>query len=270
MEASALLVDTHAHLNAEEFDKDREAVIGRAVAAGVGAIIDIGSDLDSCRKSVALARRPGLYATVGIHPHSARHMAKWVGEIETLAASPGVVAIGEIGLDYYRNLSEPSAQRDCFTHFLGLARSLGLPVVVHDRDAHDDVVDLLRLEHAGDTGGVMHCFSGDVEMAKKCLDMGFYISLAGPVTFRNNARAQQVVRMVPDSRLLLETDCPYLTPEPYRGMRNEPGMVRVIAERASALKGVPPARVVDATGANAQRLFGLNRGRRLVAANLER
>jgi len=264
-----LLVDTHAHLNDEEFDRDREAVIGRAVSAGIRAIIDIGSDLDSCRKSVKLAQRSGLYATVGIHPHSARHMSEWAREIETLATSPGVVAIGEIGLDYYRNLSEPSAQRDCFVHFLGLARSLGLPVVVHDRDAHKDIVDLLRLEHAGDTGGVMHCFSGDVEMAEKCLDMGFYISLAGPVTFKNNTRAQQVVRMVPDSRLLLETDCPFLTPEPYRGMRNEPGMVRVVAERVAALKGVPSAQVVDVTGANAQRLFGLNKGRRLAAANLE-
>jgi TatD DNase family protein len=264
-----MLVDTHAHLNGKEYDQDREAVIGRAVAAGVGAIIDVGSDLESSRKSVQLAQRAGLYATVGIHPHSARHMAKWVREIERLATSPGVIAIGEIGLDYYRNLSEPSAQRDCFMHFLGLARRMGLPVVVHDRDAHKDTVDLLRLARAGDAGGVMHCFSGDAEMAAECLDMGLYISLAGPVTFENNRRAQQVVKMVPDDRLLLETDCPYLTPEPYRGMRNEPGMVRLIAERVASLKGVSTAYIVDATGANAQRLFGLNKGRRLVAANLE-
>ena len=264
-----MLVDTHAHLNGEEFDCDREAVIRRAVAAGVGAIIDVGSDLDSCRKSVELAGRPGLYATAGIHPHSARHMGVWLRDIEALAESPGVVAIGEIGLDYYRNLSTPSAQRECFVHFLGLARRLGLPVIIHDRDAHKDTLDLLRLEHAGDTGGVMHCFSGDVEMAKKCLDMGFHISIAGPVTFKNNARGQQVARNVPGDRLLLETDCPFLTPEPHRGMRNEPGMVRVVAERVAALRGVPLAQVVEATGAYAQRLFGLSKGRRLVAPNLE-
>ncbi len=264
-----MLVDTHAHLNAEEFDRDREAVIGRAVSAGVAAIIDVGSDLESCRKSLELSRRPGLYATVGIHPHSAKFMSAWLMDIERMATLPGVVAIGEIGLDYYRNLSGPSVQRECFVHFLGLARRAGLPVIIHDRDAHEDTVDLLRLEHAGDTGGVMHCFSGDVEMAKKCLDMGLCISIAGPVTFRNNACGQQVARFIPDSRLLLETDCPFLTPEPHRGKRNEPAMVRAVAERVAALRGVPLEKIVEVTGANAQRLFGLNKGRRLVAANLE-
>lgn len=264
-----MLIDTHAHLNGEEFDRDREAVIGRAASAGVAAIIDIGSDLDSCRKSLELARRPGLYATVGIHPHSAKSMSAWLKDIELMAASPEVVAIGEIGLDYYRNLSEPSAQRECFVHFLELARRSGLPVIIHDRDAHQDTVDLLRLEHVEDSGGVMHCFSGDTEMARKCLDMGLYISIAGPVTFKNNARGQQVARFVPDDRLLLETDCPFLTPEPHRGKRNEPAMVQVVAERVAALRGVPLGKIVEVTGANAQRLFGLNKGRRLVAANLE-
>jgi TatD DNase family protein len=259
-----LLVDVHAHLDSEDFDRDREPVIVRAISAGVGVIINAGADLESSRRSVELAARPGIYAAVGIHPHDARHLHRWQADIEKMVGLPGVVAVGEIGLDYYRNLSEPRVQRDCFVHFIGLARRQGLPIIVHDRDAHRDIVDILRLEPAGQAGGVMHCFSGDWEVARACLDLGFYISIGGAVTFRGSSRAQHVAANVPLDRLLVETDCPYMAPDPYRGMRNEPGMVRVVAEKIAAIRSVPTNAVTEATWNNAFRLFGLNKGRTLV------
>jgi TatD DNase family protein len=262
-----VLVDTHAHLYAHEFDKDREAVIDRAISAGVAAILNIGCDLESSRQAVQSTGRQGIYATVGVHPHDARHFSEWKASIESLAAVAGVVAIGEIGLDYYRNLSEPKVQRDCFAHFIGLSRSLGLPIVIHDRDAHDDVLDMLRLEKGYENGGVLHCFSGDWDMAKKCVDMGFHIGIDGPVTYKNGTRLQEVAERLPLDRLLLETDCPYLTPEPHRGKRNEPAFVRLVAERVAAIRNLPVAELITATGDNAIRLFGLRKGKTLLPAN---
>lgn len=265
-----MLIDTHAHLDLERFDRDRESVISRAISAGVTAIINVGFDLQSSRRSVELARRPGFYAAAGIHPHDAKNLAKWEAEIERLLDSPGVVAVGEIGLDYYRNLSTPEEQRRCFAHFISIARKKRLPVIVHDRDAHEDIIDILKAEKAAEVGGVLHCFSGDWDMAKRALDLGFYISFAGPVTYTNATRSQNVAARVPEDRLLVETDCPYLAPHPYRGMRNEPGMVRLVAEKVASLRGLGVEQIIEATGCNAARLFALDKGWRLRTANYSR
>ncbi len=263
-----MLVDTHAHLQSREFDRDRDVVIHRAMSAGVRAIINVGFDLETSQRALKLAQIEGMYATCGIHPHNAKHMTLWAAEVEQLIPSERLVAVGEIGLDYYRNLSAPEAQKECFARMIDLARRVRLPIVVHDRDAHKDILAMLKSEKAEQVGGVMHCFSGDWQMARDCLDMGFFISIAGPVTFKNSSRLQQVAASVPLDRLLIETDCPYLAPEPYRGMRCEPGMVRLVAERVASLRGESPESIQEATWQNAIRLFGLDKEQVLCAANI--
>lgn len=201
-----MLVDSHAHLQWASFDKDREEVIGRAREVGVECVVNIGFDVDGSRKGVELAERyRGLYATVGIHPHNASQFNDDVlDELRRLAGHAKVVAIGEIGLDYYRNLSPEMAQKRAFEAQLGLAEELGLPVVVHDREAHGEVLEILS-GFEGRVEGVMHCFSGGREMAERCVRYGFYISFAGPVTFPNSSRLQAIARWVDLSKILLET-----------------------------------------------------------------
>ncbi|HIC92753.1 MAG TPA: TatD family deoxyribonuclease, partial [Anaerolineae bacterium] len=209
------LTDTHAHLDFPQFDGDREEVIERALAAGVRRIINVGADLASSRRAVALAEaHPPIYAAVGVHPHDAKTLTdEALAELLGLARHPKVVAIGEIGLDFYRDLSPREAQRQAFERQLALARELGLPVIVHDRNAHAEVMDVLRRRGLR---GVLHCFSGDLEMARQAIEMGFYISVAGPATFKNAKRLPEIVRQLPLERLLIETDCPYLAPHPHR------------------------------------------------------
>lgn len=270
MGSNCTLVDTHAHLQSAEFERDCDIVVSRAISAGVVSIINVGFDLETSRKACSMAKSDGFFAAVGVHPHYAKNSARWMAEIEKLASEPGVVAIGETGLDYYRNLSMPSVQRECFVRCIELAKQKRLPLVIHDRDAHDDITSILRSHDAGSYGGVLHCFSGDWKMAKQCLDMGFYVSIAGPVTFRSAQKLQEVAIKVPLDRLLLETDCPYLAPEPYRGMRNEPGMVRLVAEKVASLRGTSVELVCQATTRNAGVLFGLDRGTALRAPNLQK
>ncbi len=254
-----VLVDTHAHLVDEAYDRDRKEVIERARAGGVVQIVNVGFDLDSSRNSVALAREYDfIYAAVGVHPHdAARVPAGYLDELGKLARDQKVVAIGETGLDYYRHLSPRSEQRRVFREQLALARELELPVIIHDRDAHGEVLEIFRQDGLGPAGGVLHCFSGSWEMARECLRMGFYISLAGVVTYSKSTRLQSIAVNLPLERLLVETDCPYLSPEPRRGKRNEPVYVRYVLERIAGLRKMPATELATLTAQNARRLFRL-------------
>jgi len=254
------LFDTHAHLHFPDYADDLDAVLERAHAAGVCGMVTIGTDRETNQAVVALARRlPNVWATVGIHPHDAGDAVEAdFAEIEELARSEKkVVGIGEMGLDYFRNLSPPEAQRQVFRRQIHMARDLGKPVVIHCRDAHDDALAILADERAGEIGGVMHCFSGDVEIARRCLDLGLFISLAGPVTYKNARALPEVARFVPDDRLVVETDCPYLPPTPHRGKRNEPAYVALTAAFVAELRGVDPEALGATITANAATLFGI-------------
>jgi TatD DNase family protein len=255
-----MLIDTHAHLNDSRFDRDREQVIDRCMDDGLVCIINAGSDISSSIKSIDLARRYGpIYATVGIHPHDAKTADQnSIDILRPLARKEKVVAVGEIGLDYHYDFSPREQQKKVFRDQLGLAREMKLPVVIHDREAHNDTVRILKEERASDIGGVMHCFSGSKEMAKECMDMGFYISIAGPVTFDNARRAKEVARYIPLDKLLIETDSPYLTPVPFRGKRNYPGYVRYVAEEICRLKGIELDALIEQVAVNVKKLFNID------------
>ncbi|MDP2626064.1 MAG: TatD family hydrolase [Candidatus Rokubacteria bacterium] len=255
------LVDTHAHLHFPEFAEDLDAVLARARAAGVRAMVTIGTDRDTNPAAVALAERhPEIYATVGIHPHDAGAATEAdFDAMERLAReSAKVVALGEMGLDFFRNLSPRDAQERAFRRQIALARALRKPIVVHCRDAHDETLEILAGERVDEIGGVMHCFSGDVEVATRCLDLGLLISLAGPVTYKNARALPEVARVVPEDRLVVETDCPYLPPHPHRGQRNEPAHVAITAARVAELRGTDPDALGEALTRNAARLFHLS------------
>ena len=247
------LFDTHAHLHFPEFDTDREAMLGRARETGVRRILTIGTEPDSSRAAVELAEREAdVWAAVGIHPHDAAAADEAaLREIARLAAEPRVVAIGEIGLDYFRNLSPREDQQATFRALLDLARRVAKPVVVHCRDAHEDVLRILTEERVADVRGIMHCFSGDVGVARRCLDLGLLISLAGPVTYPNARALPDVARFVPADRLVIETDCPYLPPQGHRGQRNEPAYLSITAARVAELRGEPIEAMAARLTANA-------------------
>jgi len=208
-----------------------------------------------------MARRlPEVWATVGIHPHDAGDAVEAdFAEMEKLARSEAkVVGFGEMGLDFFRNLSPPEAQREVFRRQISMARELGRPLVIHCRDAHDETLAILAEERAREVGGVMHCFSGDVQIARRCLDLGLFISLAGPVTYKNARALPEVARFVPEDRLVVETDCPYLPPTPHRGKRNEPAYVALTAAFVAGLRGVTSEALGAAVTANAATLFGIS------------
>jgi TatD DNase family protein len=254
------LFDTHAHLHFADYADDLDAVLERAHEAGVRGMVTIGTDRETNQAVVELARRlPNVWATVGIHPHDAGEAVEAdFAEMEKLARSEAkVVGFGEMGLDFYRNLSPPEAQREVFRRQIAVARELGKPLVIHCRDAHDETLAILGEERAREIGGVMHCFSGDVEIARRCLDLGFFISLAGPVTYKNARALPEVARFVPEDRLVVETDCPYLPPTPHRGKRNEPAYVALTAAFVAELRGVAPDALGAAVTANAATLFGI-------------
>jgi TatD DNase family protein len=258
-----MLVDTHCHLDFPQFSADREATLERARAAGIELIVNPAADMESSRRAVALAERyPDVYAAVGIHPHDATSLdGATLAELRALARHPKVVAIGEIGLDYYRDLSPRPAQEVAFRRQLELAAELGKPVIIHDRDAHEDVVRILdewseaRGSTAEQPAGVLHAFSGDRALAEAAFRWGFMVSLGGPLTFQNARRLQELVRELPLAHLVVETDAPYLSPHPYRGQRNEPARVRLVAEVLAALQGLSLVEVSRQTTANARRLF---------------
>ena len=250
------MIDSHAHLTMRKYRNDLEAVLARARAGGIKAIVNIGFDIDSSADALRLAQEhDDLYAAVGVHPHDAETVDDFIlSYLEELSADPRVVAIGEIGLDYYRNLSPRRVQEEVFVKQLALAKKVGLPVIIHDRDAHRRVMEILKSEKAA--CGVMHCFSGDMGLARQALDLGFYISFAGPITY-NGGRAGDIMRKMPIDRLLVETDCPYLAPVPFRGKRNEPAYVKYVIERAATFLGKTPEEVEAVTDENARRLFSL-------------
>lgn len=253
-----MLVDTHAHLQWAIFDKDREHVISRARKVDVKYIINIGFDADGSREAIELAEKhKGLYATVGIHPHNASQLNENVlNKLRKLSENPKVVAIGEIGLDYYRNLSPREVQKKAFETQLLLAEELGLPVVIHDREAHIDTLETLS-KFKGKIKGIMHCFSGSKEMAEQCVKSDFYVSFAGPVTFPNTHKLQEIAKWIDLNKILLETDSPWLAPQDMRGKRNEPAFLPFIAKKIAKLKGISVDELAEATTENAKEIFQL-------------
>lgn len=254
-----MLFDTHVHLNIEQFDEDRDEVIQRAKAAGVEKMVVVGFDHETIHKAIALAEAHDfIYAAVGWHPVDAIDFTNedllW---LEELAHHKKVVALGEMGLDYYWDKSPKDVQKDVFRKQIALAKKVKLPIIIHNREATDDVIQLLQEEHAEEVGGIMHCFAGEVEHVEPCLDMNFYISLGGPVTFKNAKAPKEVAKVVPADRLLVETDCPFLAPHPHRGKRNEPAYVRLVAQQIADLRDTSIETIEQQTTANALRLFGI-------------
>ncbi|PLT27763.1 TatD family hydrolase [Peribacillus deserti] len=254
-----MLFDTHAHLNDEQFNEDLTEVIERAKAEGVSQIVVVGFDRPTINRAMELCETYDfIYAAVGWHPVDAIDLTeedlKW---IEELAAHPRVVAIGEMGLDYHWDKSPKDIQKEVFKKQIRLAKRVKLPIIIHNRDATADIVEILKEENAAEVGGIMHCFSGSAETAKECVNMNFYISLGGPVTFKNAKKPKEVAQEIPLEKLLIETDCPYLAPHPNRGKRNEPAYVKLVAEQIAELKGISLEEVAEATTRNARKLFGI-------------
>jgi TatD DNase family protein len=255
------LIDSHCHLDMEDFVQDRAEVLTRATDAGVSTMVTIGAGgpLEANHRAVALAAAHAqVYATVGVHPHEAAVVTDAVvAQIQELAGHPKVVGIGETGLDYYYDNSPRPQQRAAFARFVQLARGLRLPIVVHLRDADADAVEIMTAEGARDAGGVIHCFSGDSASARAFLDLGFHISFSGIVTFKSADALRAAARSVPADRLMVETDAPFLTPAPYRGRRNEPALVLQTAALLAEVRGEPFEVVAQNTRRNTQRLFRL-------------
>jgi len=254
-----MLFDTHAHLNADDFRDDLEEVIERANNVGVSDIIVVGFDHPTIERTMELVEKyDHIYGCIGWHPLDAidctEEELQW---IEQLCKHPKIVAYGEIGLDYHWDKSPKDIQQKLFRKQIRLAKKLRLPIAIHTRDAMEDTMTILKEEHAEEVGGIMHCFSGSVETAKECIKMNFYISLGGPVTFKNAKRPKAVAKEVPLDRILIETDCPYLTPHPYRGTRNEPAYVKLVAEQIADLKGISYEELAEATTKNAKFVFGI-------------
>jgi TatD DNase family protein len=253
-----VLIDSHAHIYYRDFAGDFDDMLKRADDAGVSAILVVGTDIESCRESIELAEKyPQLYAAVGIHPHDAGRVTEsCYDSIRTMAiSSHKVVAIGEIGLDFYRDRSPRDLQELVFRRFLQMAADLQKPVIIHDRDAHDRIMTILREETV--RRGVLHCFSGDAAMASEATALGFHISIPGTITYPGNKNLRDVVQSVSIDRMLVETDCPYLTPVPHRGKRNEPAYVRLAAEKVAEVKGLTLEDVARITTKNASNLFGI-------------
>ncbi|BFI97599.1 MULTISPECIES: TatD family hydrolase [Priestia] len=255
-----MLFDTHVHLNAEQYEDDLQEVINRALEKGVQNMVVVGFDEPTIKKAIQIAETYDfIYASVGWHPVDAVDMTdEHLAWIEELAQHPKVVALGEMGLDYHWDKSPKEVQKDVFRRQIRLARKVNLPIIIHNRDATEDVVTILKEEHVEEVGGIMHCFTGSIEVAKQCMDMNMYISFGGPVTFKNAKKPKEVATELPLDKLLIETDCPYLTPHPFRGKRNEPGYVSYVAEQIAELKGITYEELADITTANAKKLFGIN------------
>lgn len=255
-----MFIDTHVHLNADQYDEDLQEVITRALEAKVEKMIVVGFDRKTIERAMKLADEyEFIYAVIGWHPVDAidctEEDLKW---IEELSSHPKVVGIGETGLDYYWDKSPKDVQQKLFREQIRLAQKLKLPIIIHNREATGDIVKILREENAASVGGIMHCFSGSVETARECIAMNFIISLGGPVTFKNAKTPKEVATEIPLEHLLIETDAPYLAPHPYRGKRNEPSFVPLVAEEIARLKGISVEEVGRATSANAIKIFKLS------------
>ncbi|MEJ8302982.1 TatD family hydrolase [Saccharibacillus sacchari] len=255
-----MLFDTHTHMDAPEFEEDRDAAMARAVEAGVSRLVNIGFNRETIPTTLALAEKYDfVYAAIGWHPVDAIDMQEGDLEwIESLCSHEKVVAIGEIGLDYHWDKSPKDVQHRVLREQIALAKRVKLPIVIHNREAHEDTIRILKEENASEVGGIMHAFSGSWETAKICLDLGFHLSFGGPVTFKNAKQPKEVLEKTPMDRLLIETDAPYLTPHPYRGKRNETAYVRLVAEMAAQLKGISLEEIAEQTMKNANKLFGIS------------
>ncbi|MEK4405666.1 TatD family hydrolase [Sporosarcina sp. resist] len=254
-----MYIDTHVHLNADQYEEDIDEVIQRAQEAGVDKMVVVGFDRKTILKAMELTEQHAfIYAVVGWHPVDAIDCTeKDLEWIESLAAHPKVVGIGETGLDYHWDKSPRDVQQEVFRKQIQLAQKVNLPIIIHNRDATADVVRILKEEGAEKTGGIMHCFGGSVETANDCIKMNFMISLGGPVTFKNAKAPKQVATEISLDHLLIETDAPYLAPHPYRGKRNEPAWVTLVAEEIARLKGLPVEEVAKRTTANALKVFNI-------------
>ncbi|WP_407968956.1 TatD family hydrolase [Bacillus altitudinis] len=255
-----MLFDTHAHLNAEQYNEDLEQVIERAKSEKVEKIVVVGFDRPTITRAMELIEAYDfMYAAIGWHPVDAIDMTdEDLGWIKELSQHEKVVAIGEMGLDYYWDKSPKDVQKEVFRRQIALAKEVNLPIIIHNRDATEDVVTILKEEGAAEVGGIMHCFTGSLEIAKACMEMNFYISFGGPVTFKNAKKPKEVVKDIPSDRLLIETDCPYLTPAPFRGKRNEPSYVKYIAEQIAELREISFEELAALTTENAKKVFRIN------------
>ncbi|MCM3570817.1 TatD family hydrolase [Neobacillus mesonae] len=254
-----MLFDTHVHLNDEQYNEDLEDVILRAQNEGVTNMVVVGFDQPTIKRAMELVDKYDfIYASIGWHPVDAIDMTegdlKW---IEELSSHPKVVALGEMGLDYHWDKSPKEVQKEVFRKQIRLAKKVKLPIVIHNREATSDIIEILKEEGAEEVGGIMHCFSGSPETAIECMKMNFYISLGGPVTFKNAKKPKEVAAEVPLDKLLIETDCPYLAPHPFRGKRNEPAYVKLVAEQIAEIKGMTVEEIGEATTRNAKKLFAI-------------
>ncbi|MFH1854453.1 MAG: TatD family hydrolase [Candidatus Omnitrophota bacterium] len=255
-----MLIDTHCHLDFEDFEPDRQEVIARSKEQGIERIINVGSSLEGTEKSIRLSQENDfIYASAGIHPHEAgRITEKDMEFFKRFLESKKVVAVGEIGLDYYRNISLKDKQKRLFARLLNAAKEKDLPVIIHNRDAHEDTLYILKEAMGGAINGVMHCFSGDRPFLEECLALGMFVSFTCNVTFKNAAWLREIVRLVPADRLLLETDAPFLAPQAFRGRRNEPAYIKYLAEEIAKIKDMSFEEVAKITTENAKRLFKLS------------
>ncbi|MDO5408478.1 MAG: TatD family hydrolase [Eubacteriales bacterium] len=255
-----MIFDTHAHYDDEAFNKDRDELLRSLADGGVEAVVNVGASIQSTKNTLQLMKQyPFVYGAVGVHPNETGelndHLMDWLKHV---SGEKKVVAIGEIGLDYYWNEPEPEVQKYWFVRQLNLAREVKLPVIIHSRDAAKDTLDIMKAERAGEIGGVIHCFSYSVEMAREYLNMGFYLGIGGVLTFNNAKKLKEVVEYMPLDRLVLETDCPYLSPVPYRGKRNSSLNLPCVVAAVSELKGVPEEEVIAVTRENARRMYRLD------------
>lgn len=255
-----MIFDTHAHYDDEAFDEDRESVLNSLAENGIGAVVNVGASIQSTKNTLELMKRyPFVYGAVGVHPNETGelndHLMDWLKHV---AQEEKVVAIGEIGLDYYWNEPDPEVQKHWFERQLALAREVNLPIVVHSRDAAKDTLDIIKAERAGDLGGVIHCFSYSLEMAREYLNLGFYLGIGGVLTFNNARKLKEVVEYMPLDRIVLETDCPYLSPVPNRGKRNSSLNLSYVVEAISQIKSVTPEEVAAVTEQNARRMYRLS------------
>lgn len=252
---NSIIFDSHAHYDDSKFDGCRDELLKELPNNGVCGVVTCGCDGNSSRAAIALAEQYGyIYAAVGIHPENLQSNTQ-LSEIERLAGHKKCVAIGEIGLDYYWNSENKAEQREVFEQQIVLASRLGLPIIVHDRDAHSDTLELLKKHRPR---GVVHCFSGSPETAREILEIGMYIGVGGVITFKNAKRLPEVVKMLPEERLLTETDCPYLAPEPFRGKLCNSAMIRYTAEKIAELRGTDTEHILTVSRGNAEKLFGIN------------
>ncbi|KPK26530.1 MAG: hydrolase TatD [Desulfobacterales bacterium SG8_35_2] len=255
--AGISIIDTHCHLDMISSEDDIRTTITRAAALGVSPIITVGIDLDSSKKAIHLATQyDSVYATVGIHPHNVQELNDTTyAELEKLCGMPKVLAYGEIGLDYVKQYAPKDIQLEHYARQLDLAKMMQLPVVIHDREAHEDILSILNAKAPFPAGGVMHCFSGNLHLAQRVLDMGFIISIPGVVTFNKAAEMQEVAEKVPLDKLIIETDAPFLAPEPLRGKKNLPEYILYTAQKIADLRGLPLEIVAQATTQNARNIF---------------